>query len=178
MHSQQTERLNRALFLDRDGVINEDTAYPYLPEQISFLPGIFDLCRAARRKGYLLIVVTNQAGVAKGHFSERDVEQLHRWMAERFADKGIRIAGFYYCPYHVDGVVEGYCVDSPLRKPKPGMLLKASSELHIDLARSLMVGDKPSDRIELPQLRCLILKSRYTGENYDLESLQDVMSYL
>jgi len=89
----------KALFLDRDGVINEDSEYPHKPEHIVFKPAVFDLCRAALEKGYIIVVVTNQAGVAKGRFTEADVQSLHAWMAQRFLEKGIPIAGFITAPF-------------------------------------------------------------------------------
>jgi len=170
--------LKKALFLDRDGVINEDVAYPYKPEHIVFIPGVFDLCKTALAKGYIIVVVTNQAGIAKGYFTEDDVQRLHEWMKKQFADKGIVISGFYYCPFHKNGVVERYRGDSDCRKPKPGLILKAAEELGVDISKSLMVGDKLSDRIELPQLRSIVIKSKYISEGYDIENLKDVEGYL
>lgn len=170
--------MKKALFLDRDGVINEDRAYPWKPEQIVFVDGIFNLCRKALDKGYILVVVTNQAGVARGYFTENDVKKLHEWMSGKFMEQGIEISAFYYCPYHPKGVTEQYRKDSDCRKPAPGMVLKAVEDFGIDISRSLMVGDKPSDRIKLEGLKSVIIKSNYTGEDYDVESLLDIESLL
>ncbi len=170
--------MNKALFVDRDGVINEDSAYPYKPEQIVFKEGIFELCRKAREKGYLIVVVTNQAGVAKGYFQEQDVERLHAWMRDRFKDRGIDVAGFYFCPYHKKATVEKYRVDSDCRKPRPGMVLQAAKDLNLDISLSLMVGDKVSDRIELAELKSIIIKSKYVPEHWDVEDLKSVEAYL
>jgi D-glycero-D-manno-heptose 1,7-bisphosphate phosphatase len=161
----------KAIFLDRDGVVNEDTAYPHKPEHIKFKDGIFKFCKAAIQKGYIIVIVTNQAGVAKGHFSESDVQFLHKWMHNKFQEQGIEISGFYYCPYHKDALIPEYKEDSFFRKPNPGMILKASEELGININKSVIVGDKPSDRIELKELRSIILKSDYTGDDYDVESI-------
>jgi D-glycero-D-manno-heptose 1,7-bisphosphate phosphatase len=168
----------KALFLDRDGVINVDVKYPHKPEHITFTDGIFDLCRLAQEKEYLLVVVTNQAGVAKGYFTEDDVRKLHAWMAEQFRLKSIEITAFYFCPFHKDGVVEEYCKESDCRKPNPGMLLQAAKEHSINLRKSFIVGDKQSDRIRLPQLRSIILKSSYSGDDYDVESLAEIAQFL
>jgi D-glycero-D-manno-heptose 1,7-bisphosphate phosphatase len=168
----------KALFLDRDGVINRDVAYPHKSEQIVFVDGIFDLCRKALAKGYIIIVVTNQAGVAKGYFSEDDVKNLHAWMNEQFLKESIVITAFYYCPYHKNGTVELYKKDSDCRKPKPGMLIQAAKDWNIDIASSLMIGDKNSDRIELPQLKSIIIKSSYVPVDYDVETLTDVAEHL
>lgn len=168
----------RALFLDRDGVINEDTSYPSRPEDIRFNEAVFPLCRKAQDLGYLLVVITNQAGIAKGKFTEADVKALHGWMAEEFAKRGITIAGFYYCPHHSEGVVPEYRQKCDCRKPRPGMVLQAVSDFNIDIRNSLLIGDKQSDRIELDGLRSVILKSPYTKDNYDLEELSLASRYL
>ncbi len=140
-----TTSRNKALFLDRDGIINVEKGYVYLRGSFEFMPGIFELCRAAQSLGYLLVVVTNQAGIARGYYSESDFNDLTEWMMARFAEKKINIARVYYCPYHpVFGVGEYKC-DSPDRKPNPGMLLRAQSDLDLDLGSSILIGDKPSD---------------------------------
>jgi D-glycero-D-manno-heptose 1,7-bisphosphate phosphatase len=168
----------RALFLDRDGIINEDTAYPHKPEQIRFIEEVFPLCRKAAQKGYLLIVITNQAGVAKGMFGEDDVRALHTWMSGEFRARGIAIAKFYYCPHHPDALVEAYRISCPCRKPGAGMVEQATQEFGIDITQSLVVGDKPSDRIALPGLRSIIVKSNYTGDNFDIADIAGVVNYL
>ena len=169
--------MKKALFLDRDGVINVDKAYPHKPEDIVFNEDVFDLCRKAVEKKYLIVVVTNQAGVAKGYFTEDDVDSLHAWMKEKFRERRIEIAGFYYCPFHKNGAVEKYRKDSDCRKPSPGMFLQAAKDLNISLSRSLMVGDKESDRIKLPGLKCIIIKSTYMPKGYDVENLKDVEKF-
>ena len=126
--------MKKALFLDRDGIVNVDTKYLHKVEDVVFVDGIFELCKKAQIKGYIIVIVTNQAGVAKGYFSEDDVKVLHDWMIERFAEKGICISAVYYCPYHKDGIVEQYKKDSDCRKPKPGMFLQAAKEHDIDIA--------------------------------------------
>ncbi|MCL2689286.1 MAG: HAD family hydrolase [Chitinispirillia bacterium] len=170
--------LKKALFLDRDGVVNEDTRYPYKPEHIIFRDGIFDLCRLAVQRGYIIVVVTNQAGIAKGYFTEEDVKSLHVWMGERFIKEGAPVTAFYYCPYHPQGVIEQYRRSSDWRKPGPGIVLQAAKDHGIDLTKSLMVGDKHSDRIALKELTSVILKSDYVKIGYDIESLEEVYEYL
>jgi D-glycero-D-manno-heptose 1,7-bisphosphate phosphatase len=167
----QDEMGKKALFLDRDGIINEDSAYPYKPEHIVFCDGIFELCKKAIEKGYILIVVTNQAGVAKGYFSEQDVEALHSWIKNEFKIRGIEITAFYFSPYHPQGTVERYKKETDCRKPGPGMILQAVKEYDIDLSVSLMLGDKDSDRINIDGLKSLIVKSKYVKSGYDIETL-------
>jgi D-glycero-D-manno-heptose 1,7-bisphosphate phosphatase len=173
-----TDVLRKALFLDRDGIINEDTAYPHTPEQIRFNESVFPLCRKAQERGYLLVVLTNQAGVAKGKFGEAAVQSLHRWMAQEFRNRGIEIAAFYYCPHHPEATVAAYRQSCDCRKPGPGMVVRAVKELGIDVRRSLVIGDKPSDRIALRNLRSIIVKSRYTGEDFDIEDLAQAEGFL
>jgi D-glycero-D-manno-heptose 1,7-bisphosphate phosphatase len=173
-----TELKQKALFIDRDGIINEDTGYPYKPEHIKFRPEIFDICRAAQQKGYLLIVLTNQAGVAKGKFPEKDVQALNAWMKEQFKSRGIDIAAFYYCPHHKDGVVPEYARVCNCRKPKPGMVEQVLRDFSIDISGSLVIGDKVSDRIEYPGLKSVIVKSKYTGEKYDVDELDQVINLI
>lgn len=168
----------KALFLDRDGIINEDTAYPHKSEQIIFTDGIFELCRKAIQKGYLIIVVTNQAGVAKGYFTEEDVNTLHEWMKEEFREQGIEISAFYFSPYHPKATLEKYRKESDCRKPGPGMIRQAALEFDINISESLMVGDKTSDRIKIPELRSVIIKSKYVQSGYDVENLSLVEKYL
>ena len=136
---------NRALFLDRDGVINHDSGYTSDVERFQFVDGIFDVCREARRLGYLLIVVTNQAGIGRGYYSEEDFSNLTKWMCERFEAEGAPIRDVFYCPYHPDYGVGDYMKDSFDRKPNPGMLLRAAEKYGIDLKSSIMIGDKKSD---------------------------------
>ncbi|MDR0999920.1 MAG: HAD family hydrolase [Clostridiales bacterium] len=128
--------MNKAIFLDRDGVINEDGGYIYKPEDFHFKDGIFDFCRAAGDKGYLLIVCTNQSGIARGYYTEEEYLALNDWMLEEFKKYGVRIAKTYCCPDYPD---------SPDRKPNSGMLLKAKMEFDIDMAGSIIIGDKASD---------------------------------
>ena len=168
----------KALFLDRDGIINKDWDYPHKPEHIEFFPAVFELCRAAIEKGYIIVVVTNQAGVAKGYFTENEVMSLHEWMKGQFRQRGIDIAGFYYCPFHKNGVVEAYAKESFCRKPKPGMFLNAAKDLNIDLSASVMIGDKQSDRIELPELKSYVIKSKYAIDKYDFETLEEAVKIL
>lgn len=132
--------MNRALFLDRDGVINVEKNYLYEIEEFEFTEGIFDLCRYYHDKGYLIVVVTNQSGIARGYYSEEDFARLSEWMVDQFKEEGIDIAGIYYCPHHPD--ISGAC---SCRKPEPGMLLDAAENLGIDLKNSVMVGDKERD---------------------------------
>lgn len=137
--------LRRALFLDRDGVINHDSGYTSTIAQFSFIDGIFELAREAVRRDYLLIVVTNQAGIGRGYYTEQDFRALTDWMCEQFREQGAPITDVFHCPYHPEHGIGQYRRESEDRKPNPGMLLRAACKHGIDLARSAMVGDKDTD---------------------------------
>ena len=134
-----------ALFLDRDGVINVDHAYVHRREDFDFMDGIFDLCRAARGLGFHVFVVTNQAGIGRGYYTERDFHVLSDWMRDEFAREGAPIDAVYFSPYHPEHGIGDYRRDSDCRKPGPGMVLDLVRAWGLDPARCLMVGDQDSD---------------------------------
>ena len=136
---------NKAVFLDRDGVINKDTGYVSHSDDFEFIDGVIEACREIKEKGYLLILITNQSGIARGYFSEDEFMTLTEWMDWSLADKGVDLDGIYFCPHHpVHGIGE-YKQQCQCRKPQPGMILSAEAELNIDLSQSYLVGDKLSD---------------------------------
>ena len=126
----------KALFLDRDGVINVDKSYVYKVQDFEFCAGIFELCEFFLQKGFKIFVITNQSGIERGFYSEKDFEKLSEFMLGEFAKKGISISKVYHCP-HLQGC--------ECRKPKPGMILKAQAEFDIDLANSILIGDNFTD---------------------------------
>jgi D-glycero-D-manno-heptose 1,7-bisphosphate phosphatase len=135
----------KALLLDRDGVINVDHGYVGKVEDFEFQPGIFDLVRYAVEQGYRVAVITNQAGIARGYYDEADFAALTAWMCGRFAAQGAPLSAVYHSPCHRDGTVAAHARDSYWRKPNPGMILEAARTLDLDLARSVFVGDQPTD---------------------------------
>ena len=135
----------KALFLDRDGVINLDHGYVFEPERFEFVPGIFELVRHANDVGWPVVVVTNQSGIARGLYSEAAFSDLMAWVQECFAEYGAQIDDLRYCPHHPDAVVGRYRKRCDCRKPAPGMLLAAAAQLGLDLPGSLMVGDGARD---------------------------------
>lgn len=135
----------KALILDRDGVVNREVGYLSRVEDVEWVPGIWELCRAARAAGFVIIVVTNQSGIARGLYTEEQFRSVMRWMGEQFAAEGVAMAAYYYCPHHPEHGVGAYKRDCVDRKPGPGMLLRAAQELDLDLAASVMVGDRCSD---------------------------------
>ena len=137
--------INKALFLDRDGVINVYKSYVYKIEDFEFMDGIFNLCRIFQNKGYLLFIITNQAGIGKGYYSEKELLILNEWMLDEFQSNGIIIKKVNFCPHHPQASIDSYKMDCKCRKPKPGMILKAKKEFNLDLKKSILIGDRPSD---------------------------------
>ncbi len=132
--------MNKALFLDRDGVININFGHVHKKENFVFIEGIFELCKMAQDEGFLIIVVTNQAGIGKGFYDKESFFKLDSWMKKVFLENGIIISKTYYCPH----VSEDNCT---CRKPKPGMIINALKEYNIDPKKSILIGDKVSDII-------------------------------
>ncbi|QDH74808.1 HAD-IIIA family hydrolase [Brevundimonas sp. M20] len=155
-----------AVFLDRDGVLIEDTGYPHLEAQLRMMPGAAEAVRRLNRLGYLCVIVTNQSGVARGLFTEQQMHAFNDLIVRKLALGGGRIGAIYACPYHSEGRVEAYIhPDHPDRKPNPGMILKAIAEHNIDPAKSFMIGDQPSD-MEAAK-RAGIPGFRFEGGNLD-----------
>ena len=136
---------NRALFLDRDGVINEDYGYVFRIEDFKFIDGIFQLVAAAKKSGYLVIIVTNQSGIGRGYYSENDFINLTTWMKKQFYINGGYIDQVYHCPFHPKYGIGIYRQNSCWRKPEPGMILQAKKDFNIDLEKSILIGDKLTD---------------------------------
>jgi len=135
----------RALFLDRDGVINVNHGYVHQPQNFEFIDGIFDFARAAHAQHYKLVVITNQAGIARGFYSEQQFHELTVWMCEQFVSQGAPISRVYFSPYHPSEGLGAYKKDDFSRKPHPGMILQAQQEFNLDLECSVLIGDKASD---------------------------------
>ena len=134
-----------ALFLDRDGVINVDRKFVCEIRDFEFIPGIASAIRRFNERGWRIIVVTNQTGIAFGYYTEVQMQILHVHMTAQLQLQGAQIDAIYHCPFHADGSVEAYRKDSELRKPRPGMLQKAMERFPIDKASSFLVGDKDTD---------------------------------
>lgn len=154
--------VKRAIFLDRDGTINVEKNYLIDPAEFVLLPGVGAALRRGREAGYLLVVVTNQSGVARGYFTASAVDALHDHLQQELRPYGVQIDAFYHCPHHPEHGV-GPC---DCRKGAPGMLLRAAQEHHIDLSASWMIGDKRSD-IEAGNnagCRSILVRTGYGGQ--------------
>jgi D-glycero-D-manno-heptose 1,7-bisphosphate phosphatase len=156
---------NKAVFLDRDGVINVEKSYLHRVEDFEFLPGVPQALRLLKEAGFLLIVVTNQSGVARGYYSLEAVHEIHRHLQDELKPYGAAINAFYICPHHPDHESEDHPAECFCRKPLPGMIVKAVADFQIDPGRSFLVGDKLSD-IEAGRAagcRCLLVRTGYGG---------------
>ena len=158
-----------ALFLDRDGVINKEVNYLYKIDDFEFLNGIFDLCKTAVEHNYRIIVVTNQSGIARSYYSEKDLEKLTKWMFGKFAEHGIEISRVYACPHLVNADSEPYRRDCHARKPNPGMLLQAQKDFNLNLSKCILIGDKERDMEAglRAGINKLILLNENTPKNLD-----------
>lgn len=135
----------KAVFLDRDGTIVEDTGHLHEREKVRFFPGVAEAIKLLNEKGFKVIVVTNQAGVARGLYTEETVRELNSYIQECLAGQEAIIERFYYCPHHIEGVVEEYRKVCDCRKPNPGMIQQAVCDFDIDLKSSFVIGDNLSD---------------------------------
>lgn len=159
-------RKNTAVFLDRDGTINEEVGYLDSLDKLELYPNSFEAIRLINESGMLTVVITNQSGVARGYFSENFVNAVHSRISEILKKNGAHIDRFYYCPHHPTEGNDPYLKSCDCRKPSPGMLIRASEELEIDLSRSYMVGDAEKD-IELANrvgAKGILVRTGY-GEN-------------
>lgn len=135
-----------AVFLDRDGVLIPDSGYPHRDEDLALIPGAAEAVRRFNELGRLVVIVTNQSGVARGYFTEDRMNAFNDALVEALAARGARIDAVYACPFHSQAEDPRYFhPDHPDRKPNPGMILRAIADHHIDPARSLLIGDRPSD---------------------------------
>ena len=137
--------MERAVFLDRDGTIIEDTGYLDECSKIRFLPRVSEAIKLLNENGFKVIIITNQSGVARGYFTEEALQEINRYIQESLAERRAIIDGIYYCPHHMEGIIEEYRKECYCRKPDPGMIEEAAREFGIDLSQSFVIGDKISD---------------------------------
>jgi len=170
-----------AIILDRDGVINREDGYVHKADEFRFIEGVFDACREMSKAGFRLIVITNQAGIARGYYTEDDFHHLTKWMLDEFRQHGIEIDGVYYCPHHPVHGVGDYRRDCDCRKPAPELILRAAREHSLDLRRSVLVGDKVTD-IEAGRAAgvacCVLVLTGHPVSDKDLDKADTVFDDL
>ena len=162
-----------AAFLDRDGVLNVDHGFVHTIDRVTWVEGAIATIKLLNELGYLVFVVTNQSGIARGRYDEAAVEALHRWMAGQMAAAGARVDAFYFCPHHPEGVRDDLRLVCDCRKPAPGMLLRAIAEWPVDQSRSFLIGDRSTD-VEAAHAAG-IAGHLFTGGNL-LEKIRNVIS--
>ena len=156
--------MNRAIFFDRDGVLNEEVGYLWEIEKFKWVEGAREAIKFCNERGFLTVVVTNQGGIAKGLYTASDVDKLHQKMQNDLAEFDAYIDVFYYCPHHPQGIIEGLNVECDCRKPKPGLILAACKDYEIDPTRSILFGDSLRD-IEAAAAAGLRAGIFFTGGN-------------
>ena len=160
----------KAVFIDRDGTINKEVNYLHKIEDLEILPGVAEAVKLLNTGGFLVIVPTNQSGIARGYYSVEDMQKINDEISRRLEKEGAHIDAFYFCPHHPKGKVEEFTLPCDCRKPEPGMFLKAAEDFNIDFSTSFSVGDKIRDLKPAKELggRGILVK---TG--YGLEELKD-----
>lgn len=163
--AHRSTKVHPAVFLDRDGVLIRDVDHLHREDQLRLLPGVASALSRLNRAGWLTIIISNQAVVAKGMLSEAEMYRIGEVLSLRIARKGARLDASYYCPHHPEGKVSEYIRRCMCRKPEPGLILKAVKEMNIDLKRSYLVGDKTGDILagERAGVKTILVKTGYGG---------------
>jgi D-glycero-D-manno-heptose 1,7-bisphosphate phosphatase len=171
----------KAAFIDRDGVINVERGFLHQAEQFVFVPGAVEALQSLQSAGYLLVVITNQSGIARGLYSEADYLQLTAYMQQRLLAAGVRLSAVEHCPHLPDAPLAEFRLDCDCRKPRPGMLLRAAAALDIDLPSSILVGDRATD-IQAGRSagvgRCWLVRSGVALSQSDIELADGVFDDL
>ena len=136
-----------ALFLDRDGVINEDTGYVYKKTDFIWRKDIFKFIKRYNTKNYFVFIITNQSGIGRGYYTEKDLHKLHTWMLNKFKNKGCKIDQIYFSPYYKYSKIKKYRTNIKMRKPNIGMILKAQKDFNVDIKKSFLIGDSKIDKL-------------------------------
>lgn len=160
---------SKACFLDRDGALIEEKIYLSSISDVCIFPETYDALKLLKEDGFKIIVVTNQAGVAKGFYDESTIPQIHKEIDRQFALAGVKVDAYYYCPHHPKGKVQEYAIKCDCRKPSPGMILKAVKDFDIDLTKSFLIGDKMSDIGAAENAGCagILVKTGHGKEHID-----------
>lgn len=177
--------MNKAAFLDRDGVINIEKNYLFRIEDFELVPGVINLLRTLQNNGFLLIIITNQSGIARGYYSEEDYQKLTDWMIGMLSDNGISITATYYCPHHPEAIVEKYKKKCDCRKPGTALFLQAIREYNIDLNNSIVIGDNMRDCEICKTSNCkgFLISNQYSIADVNknitiVNSISDIFAYL
>jgi len=170
-----------AVFLDRDGVVIKDKNYQYKVADLELIEGASDSIKRLNAAGFLVIIVSNQSGIARGYFTEKDLEEFNSALLSEFKERGAMIDAIYYCPHHpTEAKVKKYMVECDCRKPKPGILLKAAKEHGIELSKSWMIGDKESDVFagKAAGCRTVLIGRKNALADYSAKDLNEAVDYI
>jgi len=174
--------VNKAVFLDRDGVITKEPPYyAHKIDQLELIPKSAEAIRLLNKNGFKVIIISNQSGVARGYYQEKDIQIYNNEMKRQLEEKGARIDAIYYCPHHPEATIKEYKIDCDCRKPKPGMLRQAEKDLNLDLKRSFLVGDKMSDIEAGYRAGCktiLVLTGQGDGELKKIPEMDIKLNYI
>lgn len=165
--------MTKAVFLDRDGTINVDKDYLYRIDEFQYLPGVVNALKRFQEAGYVLIIITNQSGIARGYYSEYEFQVLNNWMLDDLKVQGVHIDGVYYCPHLPNADVEKYRTVCDCRKPAIGMFERAMKEYNIDMGNSLAIGDKLRDCAVCQKYGC---KGYLVGKNETVAIINSVIN--
>jgi D-glycero-D-manno-heptose 1,7-bisphosphate phosphatase len=174
----QESNKNRAVFLDRDGTINEEVGYLSQPENIRILPDVTEAIKVLKAAGYRILVVTNQSGVARGYYTEEDVQLINEKINQLLMKSGTSIDAFFYCPHHSNGVIAEYSYACHCRKPESGLMLEAAEQFNLDLTKSFIIGDKLIDlqMAEYLGARAILVLTGYGEQEW--KKYQDTSSFV
>jgi D-glycero-D-manno-heptose 1,7-bisphosphate phosphatase len=137
--------MHKAIFLDRDGVINQDNGYTFKITDLIILDGVIEGLKAIEHLEYKIIIITNQSGIARGLFKANEFHEYMKKLIGILAENGILVCDYFYCPHHIDGVIKELAISCECRKPEPGMIMQAKKKYNLDLSRSILIGDKETD---------------------------------
>ena len=163
--------LKKTVFLDRDGTINVEKNYLYKIEDFEFLPGVIEGLKILQKEGFQLIIITNQSGIARGYYTEKQYHLLNEWMLNELANRGVHITATYYCPHHPDAKLEEFRVDCSCRKPKTKLFERAIQKFSVDVNNSFAIGDKMRDCAICEKTAC---KGFLVGKGENEKIIEDV----
>lgn len=180
--------MHKAVFLDRDGTINEEVGIITKKEQIFILPGVVDGIKQLKKLGFLVIVVTNQSVIARGLIKEEDLDLIHSHLLEKLSKRGALIDGLYYCPYHPEANLKKYRRNSVCRKPNTGMIKRAQKDFNLDIKNSFIIGDSTSDILcgKRSKMKTILIKTGLMGSDkkfnivpdFEAKNFKDAVNYI